>query len=228
MYLTMNDVLIPETANIVPVNPGSSPLRNPRHEKFCQLRATLIPRDKAYAIAMYRHRGLRRVATVVNASKLDARADIQARLAWLTRQDEAVIAAKRERIEAFQWAIHEHDLGEFYETIAKPLMRNGKPVLDEQGNAVMLVVQRPKTLDQLTPEQRAVVESVTTDAKGNPVLKTYSKTQANAALRELLGIGKAPAGVMDAIGDMNTADIVSELQSLGVNVQIGVAVTVKK
>ena len=217
---------------LVPVEPipGSLPFRRAKYEKFCQLRAALVPAERAYSQAFYLRKDAKRAAdnARVCAARLANRPDIVARIAWLTRQDEAVIAAKRERIEAFQWAIHEHDLGEFYETVEKPLMRNGKPITDENGNAVVLRVQRPKPLDQLTPEQRAVVESVTTDAKGNAVIKTYSKTQANAALRELLGIGKAPAGVMDAIGDMNTADIVQELQSLGVNVQIGVAVSVKK
>jgi hypothetical protein len=209
---------------------GSLPLRRPRHEHFARLRAELMPAPKAYIEAFRWRKSLiraeRKNAIEKAASRLESRPDVAARIAWFCRQEESIIAAKRERLEARLWAIHEHNPAVLFEMVEKPLRENGKIVRDADGNVVMTRKQVPKPLDKLSPELLAVIDSVSIDPKG-ATIKTVSRMAANQALRQLLGISPV-AGATGEIADMNTADIVQELQSLGVNVQIGVAVTVKK
>jgi hypothetical protein len=44
------------------------------------------------------------------------RPEIRDRIAYLTRQAEELIAEKRQRIEETLWAIHDADIGDFFET----------------------------------------------------------------------------------------------------------------
>jgi hypothetical protein len=70
------------------------PLRNERHERFARLRAILTPKLEAAREAGFA------TMTPGNASKLDRRWDIRARIAALSQIDEEICRMKRERIEA--------------------------------------------------------------------------------------------------------------------------------
>jgi hypothetical protein len=69
------------------------PLRNERHERFARLRAILTPKLLAAREAGFE------TMTAGNVAKLDRRSDIRARIAALSRMDEEILRAKRERLE---------------------------------------------------------------------------------------------------------------------------------
>src|SRR3974377_1500243 len=94
--------------------PGSRPLSNTRHEHYCRLRSLLCPKGQAL-----REAGMRAAKNhdaVSNATRLERRQDVRDRIAFLVRQEEEVLAEKRKRIEEMLWAIHEADIGDFFET----------------------------------------------------------------------------------------------------------------
>jgi hypothetical protein len=147
-------------------SPGSRALKNPKSEKYCQLRATLQPRIQAYREAGWQ-------ATddddaYSNACRLERRPAVRERIEYLSRQDEELLAEKRRRIEGQLWAIHEADIGECFETYeAAKVGKDGK--LETDGDDKMLTVkkQRPRLLSDLPPEVRQAIEHVQIDARGN-------------------------------------------------------------
>jgi hypothetical protein len=99
---------------VVPL-PGSRPLSNARHEHYCRLRSLLRP--KAQALREAGMRAVRNHDAVSNATRLERRQDVRDRIAFLVRQEQEVLAEKRKRIEAMLWAIHEANIGDFFETV---------------------------------------------------------------------------------------------------------------
>ena len=117
--------LIPKPQLPVVPLPGSRPLSNARHEHYCRLRSLLYPKGQAL-----REAGMRAVKNhdaVSNATRLERRQDVRDRIAFLVRQEEEVLAEKRKRIEEMLWAIHEADIGDFFE-------RYDKEVTDKNRN----------------------------------------------------------------------------------------------
>src|SRR6516165_12102011 len=109
---------------IVPL-PGSRPLSNARHEHFCRLRSLLWPKARAL-----REAGMRAVKNhdaVSNATRLERRQDVRDRIAYLVRQEEEVLAEKRKRIEEMLWAIHEANIGDFFERYDKEVIAASSP-----------------------------------------------------------------------------------------------------
>src|SRR6516165_9527594 len=84
-------------------SPGSRPLKNTRQEKYCRLRASAQPRIPAYREAGWETSD--DVDVYSNACRLERRAELRDRIAYLTRQAEELIAEKRQRIEEQLWAI---------------------------------------------------------------------------------------------------------------------------
>lgn len=209
---------------------GSLPLRNQRHERFARLITTLIPKAKAYLEAFQLDPAAMTPEQLHcaqgNASRLEKHKAVQARIAWLSRQQEDILAQKRERLEAWQWAILEYNPAEFYEVAERPLLdAKGKPILDKGGEFIMIKYQRAKFLRDLSPEALAAVEGLQITDSGKVMIKTYSKMQAHDALRKMLGIEKMPMRSVDDVDGMSTAEIVAELQTLGVDVRLSVSVT---
>jgi hypothetical protein len=92
--------------------PGSWPLSNGRREKYCQLRALMMPR-----VAAYKSSGWNVATDVVagvNAARLEANPDVADRIAYLGRQGEDLIKAKRQRLEESLWHQHEADIGNLF------------------------------------------------------------------------------------------------------------------
>jgi hypothetical protein len=85
-----------------------------------------------------------------------------------------VIADKRRRIEEQLWAIHEADIGDFFETHEI----DGK------------TIERPKRLSDLPSEIRKNIEKITIDGRGRAVPQLYSKLAASQELRKMLNIGR--------------------------------------
>jgi hypothetical protein len=78
-------------------SPGSRALKNPKYERYSRLRAAALPRIQAYREVGWGSR--EDDAAYINACRLERRPEIQDRIAWLTRQEEDLIAKKRRRIE---------------------------------------------------------------------------------------------------------------------------------
>jgi hypothetical protein len=209
-------------SELVVVTPGSQPLRNPKHERFARLRAMLRPKAEAF-----RQCGLRAATdkiAVDSAWRLEHRKDVADRIAYLSRQDEEVIKAKRLRLEESLWHQIEADIGHLFETVEVPnLTRDGKPVLDKEGQPVTYKRQAVRDLQQVPPEVRHAIDSISTDAKGNATVKLANKLQANAELRKLLGIDKQRA-VDSEISRMSDAELINELakqaNELGVQIDL--------
>src|SRR5271169_3323093 len=96
-------------------SPGSRPLKSTRHERYCRLRSSAQPRIQAYREAGWHSK--KDDVAYANACRLERRPRVRERIEYLSRQDEALIAEKRRRIEETLWAIHEADIGEFFETV---------------------------------------------------------------------------------------------------------------
>ena len=123
--------------------PGSKPLSNPRHEKYCRLRAQLLSKLDAFRNAGFTAETNHTAYS--NDYCLEKRKDVQDRIAYFCRQDEEVLQEKRKRIEEYLWAVHEANVADLWETVEVPVLdKDGNPVLDKDGNAVMEKIQRPR------------------------------------------------------------------------------------
>jgi len=204
-------------------SPGSRALKNAKHERYCRLRASLQPRAQAYREAGWETSDENDAYS--NACRLERRPGVRERIEYLSHQTEELIAEKRRRIEAQLWAIHEADIGNFFETVdVAKSDKDGKATTDETGKMLMVKKQRPRLLSDLPPELRKVVEHVHIDARGNVVPQLYSKAQANADLRKLLNIGRAEDRPENDVARLSDAEIVGQLadmaKQLGVSLKL--------
>src|SRR5438876_12154177 len=93
-------------------SPRSRALKNAKYEKYCRLRASAQPR-----IAAYREAGWHSKKDDVaydNACRLERRPGIKDRIEYLSKQQEELIAEKRQRIEERLWDIHEAAIGDYF------------------------------------------------------------------------------------------------------------------
>lgn len=220
----MNEVATQQKpSELVPFDiPGAKPLRNPKHERFARLRAVLRPKADAY-----RQSGLTSTtdhAAAGNASRLERRPDIAERIAYLSRSDESLLQAKRERLEEMLWLIHESNVAEMWETVeVEKYDRKGNPVVDKDGQPVMKKVQRPRSIDQMPEDVQRAVEAITINEAGFVVPKPYSKLQANVELRKMLGIGVVTRddGDMSRLSDAELiAQLANQARELGVEIDL--------
>jgi hypothetical protein len=167
-------------------------------------------------VEAFRQCGLRAATdkiAVDSAWRLEHRKDVADRIAYLSRQDEEAL-----------WHQLEADIGNLFETIEVPnLPRDGKPVLDKDGHPVTQKRQVVRDLQQVPPELRHAIESISHDAKGNTTVKLANKLQANAELRKMLGLDK-PAPQQSEFDRMSDADLINELAKqayeLGVKIDL--------
>ena len=204
-------------------SPGSRALRNAKYEKYCRLRASAQPRIPAYREAGWHSK--KDDVAYANACRLERRPGVRERIEYLSHQDEELVAEKRQRIEGQLWAIHEADIGDFFETveIAKS-DKDGKAATDETGKMLTVKKQRPKLLSDLPPDLRKAIEHVQLDAKGNVVPQLYSKAQANAELRKMLNIGRTEDRPETDVSRLSDAELIQQLadqaKQLGVEINL--------
>ena len=91
-------------------------------------------------------------------------------------QEEEVLAEKRKRIEERLWAIHEADIGDFFERYDKEVTDKNRNIeTDEKGAVLRQACERPKLLADLSPETAKLIEDVSVDSRGRLIPKLYSK-----------------------------------------------------
>lgn len=209
------------TALSLALSTGEKPLRDPRHERFAQLRSLLRPKADAYRQAGFDSKTDH--AAAGNASRLEREhPEVMARIAYLGKQDEAVLAAKRRRLEEMLWLIHESNVADMWETVeVEKHDRKGNPVLVD-GKPVMKKVQRPKFIEDMPEDVQRAVESISINEAGFVVPKPYSKLQANLELRKLLGIGVI--GRDDGFERLSNEEIIAQLaaqsRELGIKIDL--------
>ena len=203
--------------SMVPANyiPGSLPLRNRVHERYCRLRAQSLPQALAYREAQ---RTAYRFGTLVSDKKnaaqqaiiIEKRQQIAQRIQYLTQSTTDIIQAKRQRLEEQLWRWSEADIGDYFETVEI----DGK------------LVQRPKLLQDISTENRKNIEKINIDGRGRIVPQLYSAPAANAELRRMLEIG-GKSSDQQGVYRMSDAELLSQLadlsKQLGVEMKLDVA-----
>src|SRR5215471_11143435 len=109
-------------------SPGSQPLKNAKYERYCRLRASAQPRIQAYRDSGWGSRA--NDVAYINACRLERRPDIRDRIAYLTRQEEDLIAEKRQRLEEQLWAMSTANVQDYFE-------QYDEPVTDKQNNEIV-------------------------------------------------------------------------------------------
>jgi hypothetical protein len=204
-------------------SPGSRALRNAKYEKYCRLRASALPRIRAYREVGWETCDDNDAYS--NACSIERRPGVKARIEYLSRQDEVLIAEKRRRIEERLWSIHEADISACFETydVAKS-DKNGELATDETGKMLTVKKQRPKLLSDLPPDLRKAIERVQIDARGNVVPQLYSKLQANQELRQMLNIGGRKEQEASDISKLSDAELIQQLadqaKELGIEIDL--------
>jgi len=204
---------------------GAKPLRNARHERYCQLRQLMRPKADAYRQAFDTEEGYKDHAANGNACKLERRPEVQDRINFLCRRDDdETRLLKARRLEEMLWTIHEVNVADMWEMVEVE-KRDGKgnPVLDVEGKPVMKLVQRPKPIHEMSEETQRAVEAITINEAGFVIPKPYSKLQANVELRKLLGIGTLSRDDGD-VGRLSDAELVAQLaqqaKELGIEIDL--------
>ena len=159
-----------------------------------------------------------------NSFRLERKRGVRERIEYLTRQAQERVIEKRQRIEEQLWAIHEADIGDFFETIEVAKSDgDGKLETDAAGKMLTVKKQRPRLLSDLPRDVRKVIEDVIIDKHGNIVPRLYSKAAANKGLRELLNIGRIEPEVNDA-SRLSDAELIRQLadqaKQLGVKIDL--------
>src|SRR5215472_16991973 len=203
-------------------SPGSRALKNAKNENYCRLRASLQPRVQAYREAGWETSDDGDAYS--NACRLERRPGVRERIEYLSRQAEDLIAEKRQRIEAHLWAVHDADIGAFWETYEAAKTKDGKLATDQNGKMLTVRKQRAKLINDLPIEARKLIEDVTIDRNGNVIPKLYSKAQANADLRKLLNLGAQEYRPENDLARLSNEELIQGLrdqaQQLGVEIKL--------
>jgi Terminase small subunit len=220
---TLTGKNIAKTDLLAIASPGSRALKNTKYENYCRLRASLQPRVQAYREAGWETGD--DDAAYSNACRLERRPGVRERIEYLSRQDEELIAEKRRRIEGQLWAIHEADIGDFFETVeVAKTSADGKLATDQDGKMLTVRKQRAKLINDLPLEARKLIEDVTVDRSGNVIPKLYSKAQANAELRKLLNIGRTDDRPETDFSRLSDAELIQQLadqaKELGIEINL--------
>ena len=212
---------MPKTDVPALASPGSRALKNAKYEKYCRLRAAAQPRIRAYREVGWKTANDDDAYS--NACRLERRSEIRDRISYLSRQEEELIVAKRQRIEAQLWAIAEANLQDFFEpheVIARD--HTGQPTHDENGGLLVETRVRPKLLTDLSPELAALIEDVVIDSKGRAIPRLYSKLQANKELRVMLNISakETPKDITQLSDQELIATLAQQARELGIEIDL--------
>ncbi|HEV2718148.1 MAG TPA: terminase small subunit [Terriglobales bacterium] len=187
-------------------SPGSRALRNAKYERYCRLRASALPRISAYREAGWETSDDNNAYS--NACRLERRSGVRERIEYLSHQEEGLIGEKRRWIEEQLWAIHEADIGDYFETI------------DIDGKTI----ERPKRLSDLPPEISKNIEKIAISANGRLVPQLYSKLAASQELRKMLNIGGQKDHPETDVSRLSDAELIQQLadqaKELGIEINL--------
>ena len=210
------------------ISPGSKPLKHSKWERYARYRAQALPRIVAFK-KLGNYAANDKIAHN-NASRLENKPGIKARINYLIRQEEELIAAKRRRIKEQLWAIAEGNIQDFFTTendLNPTEASSGSAEIgnnpDQQKVAVSpraRVVPRPLT--ELDPETAKLIEDVTIDSKGRAIPKLYSKLHANAELRKMLNISakETPRDVTQLSDSELISTLAAQAKELGIDIKL--------
>ena len=115
-------------------SPASAAKDHEIRERYCRLRASAQPRIAAYREAGWETSDDENAYS--NACRLERRPGVRERIEFLLHQSEELIAEKRRRIEEQLWAIHEANIGDYFETVeVAKVDRDGKAETDEAASS---------------------------------------------------------------------------------------------
>jgi hypothetical protein len=202
---------------------GSKSLKNNAHERYARLRAQALPRIVAFRKAGNVAKNDRNADA--NSFRLEKKPGVRERIEYLTRQAQDRVIEKRMALEEQLWAIHEADIGQFWETYeTAKASKDGKLATDQDGKMLTVRKQRAKLINDLPSEFRKLIEDVTVDRNGNVIPKLYSKAQANAELRKLLNIDGRKEQEADDVSKLSDAELIAQLadtaKELGIKIDL--------
>src|SRR5262245_2513723 len=202
---------------------GSLPLRTQRLEAYARERALNNSPSAAARAAGYNGR-----SDVVGAN-LAKKKNVQARIAWLTRDTEEALRQKRQRLEAFLWDALESDRANFYETVAVVITdRNGMPTVDRNGLPKTKAVTQLKPLEKLSATERRMIESITYTESGKPNIQFISKEYAHRELRRMVGgDGEPDQQRANEFCNYSDAELMAEIAKLASELQVNVTLTIE-
>jgi hypothetical protein len=202
---------------------GSVILADERYERYAHERALLKSKLDAYRAAGFA--SVSDQAASSNASKLEREVPaISARIAYLSRDRDALIGEKRKRLEERLWLYHDGNVADYWETV-------DVEVRDKKGNVVMGADGKPKTrkitrmkdIWQLTPEQRVRIESIHVNEAGIASPKLHSASWANSELRKFHSMG-AQASEDNGVQRLSDAELITQLanqaKELGIEIDL--------
>jgi hypothetical protein len=201
---------------------GSQPLRNAKHEIYCRERSLLRSKIEAYRAAGFGSTSDHNARG--NAGKLERRAEVQARIAYLSRDEEAKHREARRRLEERLWLYHDGNVADYWMTVEVEMHdKKGNVVHDADGKPVMRKINRPKLFAELTDEQKTRIESVALNDAGIAVPRLYSAAWANEQLRKLHNIGPTTRGD-DDVRRLSDAELIAQLvqqaEELGIQIDL--------
>jgi hypothetical protein len=198
-------------------------LADERYERYAHERALMKSKLEAYRAAGFA--SVSDQAASSNASKLEREVPaIRARIAYLSRDRDALIGEKRKRLEKRLWSWHDGNVADYWETI-------DVEVRDKKGNLVVGAGGKPKTpqitrmkdLSQLTPEQQQRIESIYVSEAGIASPKLHSASWANGELRKFHSMG-AQASEDTGVQRLSDAELIRQLanqaKELGIEIDL--------
>ena len=202
-------------------SPGSRPLKNTRQERYCRSRASAQPRIHAYREAGWETTD--DAAAYSNSCRLERCPEIRDRIAYLTRQEEDLIAEKRRRIEEQLWAFAGANIQDFFETYDTVKRdHTGQPEHDEKGALSTELRVRPKLLTDLPPDLAKLIEDVQVDNRGRLIPRLYSKERANKELRNMLNFSaKSDDSDVSKLSDQELiSTLAQQAKELGIDIKL--------
>jgi hypothetical protein len=160
-----------------------------------------------------------------NACRLERRPGIKDRIEYLSKQQEELIAEKRQRIEERLWAIHEANIQDLFEVAERAKTnKDGNIGTDENGRMLTVREERPRLISDLEPDIAKLIEDVTADSKGRLIPRLYSKMQASKELRAMLNIGGQEERDINDVSKLSDAELIQQLadqaKELGIEIDL--------
>jgi hypothetical protein len=202
---------------------GSAALPDVRYERYAHERALMRTKLEACRAAGFGSVSDRAASS--NASKLEREVPaIRARIAYLSRDNEALIREKRRRLEERLWSWRDGNISDYWETVEVEVRnKKGDVVLNADGTPKTKPITRMKDISQLTPEQQQRIESIHVNEAGIASPKLHSVSWANSELRKFHSMGPQ-ASEDNGVQRLSDAELITQLanqaKELGIEIDL--------